>query len=57
MTQSGIVPDSVSVVTMQPIECFLDPGKAPIEGEVLKKQEQLYHDLGVAPLLATSDQE
>lgn len=38
------------------IECFLEPGKAPIQGEVLKKQEQLYRDLGVTPLLAIPDQ-
>ncbi len=37
------------------IECFTEPGKAPIQGEVLKKQEQLYRDLGVTPLLATSE--
>ena len=35
------------------IECFTEPGKAPIQGEVLKKQEQIYRDLGVTPLLAT----
>ncbi len=35
------------------IECFTEPGKAPIQGEVLKKQEQIYIDLGVAPLLAS----
>ena len=35
------------------IECFIEPGKAPIQGEVLKKQEQIYRDLGVTPLLAT----
>ena len=34
------------------IECFMEPGKAPIQGEILKKQEQIYQDLGVAPLLA-----
>ena len=34
------------------IECFTEPGKAPIQGEVLKKQEQLYLDMGVTPLLA-----
>lgn len=39
------------------IECFLEPGKAPIQGEVLKKQEQLYRDLGVTPLLATPNQQ
>lgn len=32
------------------IECFIEPGKAPIQGEVLAKQEQLYRDLGVTPL-------
>ena len=37
------------------IECFTEPGKAPIQGEVLKKQEQLYRDLGVTPLLATPE--
>ena len=34
------------------IECFMEPGKAPIQGEVLKKQEQIYRDLDVMPLLA-----
>ena len=34
------------------IECFMEPGKAPIQGEIVKKQEQIYRDLGVAPLLA-----
>ena len=34
------------------IECFMEPGKAPIQGEVLKKQEQMYRDLDVTPLLA-----
>ena len=33
------------------IECFQEPGKAPIQGEVLKKQEQIYRNLGVEPLL------
>jgi len=33
------------------IECFTEPGKAPIQGEVLKKQEEIYRQLGVAPLL------
>lgn len=33
------------------IECFKEPGKAPIQGGVLKKQEQIYRDLGVTPLL------
>ena len=37
------------------IECFKESGKAPIQGEVLKKQEQLYRDLGVKPLLASPD--
>ena len=35
------------------IECFQEPGKASIQGEVLKKQEQIYRDLGVMPLLAS----
>lgn len=34
------------------IECFMEKGKAPIQGEVLKKQEQIYRDLDVTPLLA-----
>ena len=34
------------------IECFMEPGKAPIQGEVLKKQEQIYRDPDVTPLLA-----
>ena len=34
------------------IECYMEPGKAPIQGEVLKKQEQIYRDLDVTPLLA-----
>ena len=37
------------------IECFMEPGKAPIQGEVLKKQEEIYRQLGVAPLLATPE--
>ena len=37
------------------IECFIEPGKAPIQGEVLAKQEQLYRDLGVTPLLAAPE--
>ena len=28
------------------IECFTQPGKAPVQGEVLKKQEQKYRDFG-----------
>ena len=39
------------------IECFLEPGKAPIQGEVLMKQEQIYRDLGVKPLLAHPEQQ
>ncbi len=35
------------------IECFTEPGRAPIQGEVLKKQEQIYQDLDVTPLLAS----
>lgn len=34
------------------IECYLEPGKTPYQGEVLMKQKQLYRDLGVKPLLA-----
>ena len=34
------------------IECFSEPEKALIQGEVLKKQEQLFIDMGVKPLLA-----
>ncbi len=34
------------------IECFMEPGKNPIQGEILKKQEQIYRDLDVTPLLA-----
>ena len=34
------------------IECFTEPGKAAIQGDVLKKQEQIYRDLDVTPLLA-----
>lgn len=37
------------------IECFQEPGKSPIQGEVLKKQEQIYRDLSVEPLLATPE--
>ena len=28
------------------IECYMEPGKAPIQGEVLKKQEQIYEEAG-----------
>ena len=37
------------------IECFTEPGKALIQSEVLKKQDQIYRDLGVEPLLATPE--
>ncbi|WP_419573696.1 IS1634 family transposase [Pyramidobacter piscolens] len=37
------------------IECFMEPGKTPIQGEVLKKQEDLFRKLGVKPLLASPD--
>jgi len=30
------------------IECFTEPGKAPIVGEILKKQKQIYIDMGVS---------
>lgn len=37
------------------IECFEEPGREPIVGEVLKKQEQIYTDMGVeAPGIAAS---
>ena len=36
------------------IECFVNPGNAPIQGEVLKKQEDLYTALDVKPLLASA---
>ena len=32
------------------IECFTEPGKAPMQGEVLKKQEDLFVAMGVMPL-------
>ena len=34
------------------IECFTEPGKSPVQGEVLKKQEELYRQMGVTPLFA-----
>lgn len=34
------------------IECFTEPGKAPMQGEVLKKQEDLFVAMGVMPLYA-----
>ena len=37
------------------IECFTEPRKAPIQGEVLKKQKQIYRNLGVTPLLTTPE--
>lgn len=37
------------------IECFLEPGKAPIQGEVLEKQEAIYSKLDVTPLKASPD--
>lgn len=36
------------------IECYESPGNALTVGEVLKKQEQLYNDLDVTPLMAKS---
>lgn len=30
------------------IECFTEPGKTPIVGEILKKQKQIYIDMGVS---------
>ena len=35
------------------IECFLAPGKAPVYGEVLTKQEEIYRQLKVTPLQAS----
>lgn len=35
------------------IECFTEPGKTLIPGEILMKQEQLYRELDVTPLLAS----
>jgi len=35
------------------IECFLEPGKAPIQGEVLAKQEDIYIKLDLIPLKAS----
>ena len=37
------------------IECFIEPGKAPIQGEVLNKQELIYRAMDVTPLLATPE--
>lgn len=37
------------------IECFTEPGKSPIQGEVLKKQEEIYVKLEVTPLWAKPD--
>lgn len=34
------------------IECFTEPGKAPVAGEVLQKQEDLYRAMDVTPLYA-----
>lgn len=36
------------------IECFTEPGKAPIQCEVLLKQEKIFGDLDVSPLLASA---
>lgn len=33
------------------IECFVQPNKEPILGEVTKKQEQIFIDLGIKPLV------
>jgi hypothetical protein len=32
------------------IECFEQPGQSIGVGEILDKQKQLYHDLGIEPL-------
>lgn len=34
---------------------FIEPGNAQIQGEVRAKQEQLYRDLGVTPLLSAPE--
>ena len=33
------------------IECFTEPGRSPIQGEVLKKQERIYRKMEVMPWL------
>lgn len=38
-------------------ECYLGPEKALAQGEVLIKQEKLYRDLDVKPLLARQKQQ
>ena len=40
---------------LEAIECFTEHGKATVQGGVLKKQEQIYRDLGFTLLLATSE--
>ena len=35
--------------TLDVIECFEQPGKTLLVGEIREKQEQLYDDLGVVP--------
>ena len=34
------------------IECFTEPGRSPIQGEVLKKQEQIYREMKAMSWLA-----
>ncbi len=33
------------------IECFVEPGESPIQGEALKNKEQINRDLEVTPML------
>ena len=47
--------DARAVGRLDVIECFTEPGKSLIQGEVLMKQEQLYRELGVRPLLANPE--
>lgn len=39
------------------IECFQQPGSAPIQGEVLKKQEEIYRAMDVTPLYASQQKD
>ena len=34
------------------IECFTEPGRSPIQGEVLKKQERIYREMKAMSWLA-----
>lgn len=39
------------------IECFQQPGNAPIQGEVLKKQEEIYRAMDVTPWYASQQKD